>query len=202
MGGDWPHVLLLHGLTRSGPRHWQSWLAHELAEAGASVEVPVFSEPDHPSLDAWLGELAHQLEAAPTTGKRVVVAQGIGAALWLHHAVRLPKDDYTLRVDNVLLVAPPGPSWHAPGVRGFTPLPLDAAAIRRAAGWTQLATGEDDPGLPVADAVRMAATLKIDLDVIPSGGGLDSTTGYGPWPCVLEWVRNRHTRLTAADRVP
>ncbi|SDH88647.1 hypothetical protein SAMN05192558_103475 [Actinokineospora alba] len=199
MGGDWPYVLLLHGLTGSGRGHWQGWLAHELADAGASVEVPVFSEPDHPCLDTWLGELKHHLEAAPAKTKRVVIAQGVGAALWLHHAARTPLDDHSLRVDNVLLVAPPGDSWHAPDVRGFTPVPLDAAGIRRAAGWTQLATGEDDECLPVDEAVKMAAELKIDLDVIPAGGALDTRTGYGPWPSVLEWIRNRHTRLTAVE---
>jgi predicted alpha/beta hydrolase family esterase len=197
--GAWPYVLLLHGLTGSGRDHWQGWLAHELAEAGASVEVPVFSDPDRPSLDAWLAELTHHLEAAPTSGRRVVVVQGIGAALWLHHASRVPADDHSLRVDNVLLVSPPGATWSTPDVRGFTPVPLDPAGIRRAAGWTQLATGEDDPCLPIEEAVTMAAALNIDLDVIPAGGALNTRTGYGPWPSVLDWVRNRHTRLTAVE---
>ncbi|WP_436495129.1 RBBP9/YdeN family alpha/beta hydrolase [Actinokineospora sp. HUAS TT18] len=194
---EWPYVLLLHGLTGAGRDHWQGWLAHELADAGATVEVPVFSDPDRPSLDVWLSELTHHLEVAPSTAKRVVVAQGLGAALWLHHAARFPADDHSLRVDNVLLVAPPGAGWHIPDVHGFVPAPLDAAGIRRAAGWTQLATGEDDAYLPVDEAVAMAAALKIDLDVIPAGGSLDTRTGYGPWPCVLEWIKNRHTRLTA-----
>ncbi|MGQ0837970.1 RBBP9/YdeN family alpha/beta hydrolase [Actinokineospora sp.] len=198
---SWPYVLLLHGYTGAGRGHWQSWLAHELADAGAAIDVPVFSDPDCPSLDAWLGELTHHLEAAPRSGKRVVVAHALGAALWLHHAARVPADP-ALRVDRVLLVAPPGAAWRSPDVHGFTPAPLDAAGIRRAAGWTQLVTGENDAYLPVGEAVTMAADLKIDLDVIPAGGALDSRTGYGPWPSVLDWVRDRHTRLTAHATLP
>ena len=41
----------------------------------------------------------------------------------------------------------------------------------------------------------MAATLKIDLDVVPGGGHLDPAAGYGPWPAVLAWVHDRHTRI-------
>ncbi|SDD52289.1 RBBP9/YdeN family alpha/beta hydrolase [Actinokineospora iranica] len=197
----WPHVLLLHGLTGAGRGHWQSWLAHELAQAGAEVDVPVFSDPDAPSLDTWLAELAHHLAANPRAARRVVVAHSLGAALWLHHATRTPADDHSLRVDAVLLVAPPGAAWRHPDVHGFTPVPLDPAGIRRAAGWTQLVTGEDDPALPVDEAVTMAATLKVDLDVIRSGGTLDPRTGYGPWPSLLDWVRDRHTRLAAREPV-
>ncbi len=189
----WPYVLLLHGLTGAGPGHWQSWLAHELAGAGATVEVPVFSDPDSPALDTWLAELTHHLEAAPADARRVVVAHSLGATLWLHHAARTAG--HALRVDAVLLAAPLGTGWHHPDVRGFVPSPLDPAGVRRAAGWTQLATGEDDAYLPVDEAVAMAAALKVDLDVIPSGGALDSRTGYGSWPCLLDWVRDRRTRL-------
>jgi hypothetical protein len=41
----------------------------------------------------------------------------------------------------------------------------------------------------------MAAQLKVDLDVIPGGAHLNTDAGYGPWPAVLDWVRDRHTRM-------
>lgn len=188
-----PYVLLLHGHMGAGPPHWQSWLAHELAETGCDVDVPQLSEPDRPRLDVWLAELRHQLETAPSTGERVVLAHSCGATLWLHHAARLA--DTALRFDRVLLVSPLGPRWHHPDVHGFTPAPLDAAGLRRAAGWTQLVVGDADPACDIDEAVDMAAALKIDLDVIPGGGHLDGDAGYGPWPAVRDWVADRHTRM-------
>jgi serine hydrolase len=188
-----PYVLLVHGHTGSGPRHWQSWLAGELARLGGIVEVPQFSEPDHPELRVWLAELTHHLEAAPAAAERVVLAHSCGALLWLHHAAQLA--DHKLRFDRALLVAAPGPKWHEPDVRGFNPAPLDPAGIRRAAAWTQLVIGDDDEACSVDEAVDMAAELKIDLDVVPGGAHLNTAAGYGPWPAVLDWIGDRHTRL-------
>jgi uncharacterized protein len=198
--GSLPYVLLLHGHTGSGPSHWQSWLAGECARLGATVDVPQFPDPDQPHLDPWLATLTHHLQAAPHAPERperperIVLAHSCGALLWLHHAARLTDDraERALRFDRVLLVATP---LRSPDVHGFSPAPLDAAGVRRAAGWTQLVVGSDDGTCPVDDAVAMAATLKIDLDVVPGGGHLDPAAGYGPWPAVLTWVYNRHARI-------
>jgi predicted alpha/beta hydrolase family esterase len=186
-----PYVLLLHGHMGAAPPHWQSWLAHELAGTGCDVDVPQFSEPDQPKLDTWLAELRHQLEAAPRDTERIVLAHSCGAALWLHHAANNPQ----IRFDRVLLVSPPGPRWRHPDVHGFAPAPLDAAGVRRAAGWTQLVVGDDDQACSVDEAVDMASALKVDLDVIPGGAHLDGHAGYGPWPAVQEWVADRHARV-------
>jgi serine hydrolase len=188
-----PYVLLLHGHMGAAPPHWQSWLAHELADTGCDVDVPLLSEPDQPKLEVWLAELRYQLEAAPRHAERIVLAHSCGAALWLHHAARLA--DAALRIDRVLLVSPPGPRWRHPDVHGFNPMPLDAAGVRRAAGWTQLVVGDDDSACSVDEAVAMAAALKVDLDVIPGGAHLDGDAGYGPWPAVRDWVADRHTRM-------
>jgi len=193
-----PYVLLVHGHTGAGPEHWQSWLAGELAHVGGVVDVPQFTEPDHPDLETWLAELTHHLEAAPKAAERVVLAHSCGAVLWLHHAARLAEDRGALRFDRALLVAPPGPRWHSPDVHGFTPAPLDAAGVRRAAAWTQLVVGDDDEACSVDEAVDMAAALKIDLDVIPGGAHLNTAAGYGRWPAVLDWIGDRHTRLVPA----
>jgi hypothetical protein len=192
-----PYVLLLHGHTGSGPKHWQSWLAGELANLGAVVDVPQLTDPDRPDLETWLAELRHHLRAAPADEERVVLAHSAGSALWLHHAARLAggHDELALRFDRVLLVSPLGRGFEHPDVHGFTPAPLDAAGVRRAASWTQLVVGEDDTACAVDDAVEMAAQLKVDLDVIPGGAHLNTDAGYGVWPAVLEWVRDRHTRM-------
>lgn len=191
-----PYVLLLHGHMGAPPPHWQSWLAHELADTGCVVDVPQLSEPDRPRLDAWLGELRHHLEAAPTDDERIVLAHSCGAALWLHHAAQLvDTEHHPLRFDRALLVSPPGPRWHHPDVHGFAPAPLDPAGVRVAAGWTQLVVGDDDVACSVDEAVDMASALKIDLDIIPGGAHLDGPAGYGPWPAVRDWVADRHTRM-------
>ncbi|KAA2266170.1 hypothetical protein F0L68_03385 [Solihabitans fulvus] len=189
-----PYVIVLHGFTGSGPEHWQSWAAGELARAGGAVEYPQFTDPDRPDRATWLAELTEHLAAAPTEVERVVLAHSLGAHLWLHHAAG--EFDPALRVDRVLLVAPPGPTWEDPDVVGWQPLPLDPTGLRRAAGSTRLVTGDDDPYCAVAEATAMAEALFIDHDVVPGGAHLNIVAGYGPWPALLDWVRHGRTPLT------
>ena len=194
-----PYVLLVHGHTGSGPGHWQSWLAGELARVGGVVDVPQFTEPDRPDLEVWLAELTHHLRAAPAARERVVLAHSCGATLWLHHAARLTgsHDEMPLRFDRVLLVSPPGPAWYSPDVHGFAPTPLDPAGIRRAGARTRLVVGDDDDACSVDEAMDMASALQIDLDVIPCGAHLNTAAGYGRWPAALARISDRHARLTA-----
>src|SRR5436190_9605925 len=159
-----PHVVIVHGWTGSGPGHWQSLAAVELANEGFSVDVPQFTDPDKPVLDVWLDELREHLEAAPSDVERIVLAHSAGALLWLHHASHAVPAG--LRVNRVLLVAPPGPDWHEPEVTGFQPTPLDPAGLRRAAGLTRMVISDDDPCGTVTQGRQLAGTLGVDLDVI------------------------------------
>ncbi|MCP2165091.1 RBBP9/YdeN family alpha/beta hydrolase [Goodfellowiella coeruleoviolacea] len=188
-----PYVLLVHGLDGSGPGHWQNWLAGELASRGGQVEIPRFTDPDRPELHTWLTELREHLAAAPAEGHRVVITHSLGALLWLHHCARQP--DPALRVDRVLLVAPPASDVAEPRVRSFLPPPLDPAGLRRAAGGTRLVTGTGDPYCTDQAAAAYAAALGVEHDVIPGGAHLNIDAGYGPWPAVLSWARTGHTPL-------
>ncbi|MGZ3147891.1 RBBP9/YdeN family alpha/beta hydrolase [Lentzea chajnantorensis] len=187
-----PHVLLIHGWTGSGPEHWQSKLAHAVAEHGGLVDMPHFSDPDQPDLTTWLRELDTHLEAAPADRERVVIAHSLGCYLWLHHAAR----EGIAHVDRVLLVAPPAPDYPEPAIKTFFPAPLDPAGLRRAATDTRLVLGEGDPYLPVAAGKQLAESLRIEVDVVPGAGHINVDAGYGEWPAVLKWVRSKTVPLT------
>lgn len=180
------HVLLVHGMTGSGPWHWQRWLTHQLMDHGVTVELPELPDPDHPVLADWLSVLRERLEAVPEEAELVVAAHSCGVALWLHHAARMI--DGMRRASRVLLVAPPGPEWRHPDDHGLNPYPIDARALREAAGVTRLVAGTGDPNLPMHRAHFLADALHVDLDVIPDGEHLNTDAGYGPWPSVLRWV--------------
>lgn len=180
------YVLIVHGMTGSGPWHWQRWLANQLADQGVPVDFPDFPEPDRPVLDDWLAVLRERLQATPAEAELVVAAHSCGAALWLHHAATM--EDHMRRASRVLLVAPPGPQWRHPDDHGINPYPIDSRALRDAAGVTRLVAGTGDPNLPIYQAHTLGDDLRIELDVIPDGEHLNTDAGYGPWPSVLRWV--------------
>lgn len=210
-----PHTLILHGLGGSGPEHWQNWLAGELAHHGGSVDLPRFSSPDEPELSTWLDELRAHLAAMPAGGsasaagsgpvagsgsgsgsvERVVVAHSLAVLLWLHHAAG--EFDPGLRVDRVLLVAPPAPDFAGePLISGFLHPVLDPTVVRRAAVSTRLVVGEGDAYCTVAQAKEMAEALRVEVDVIVGGGHLNVDAGYGEWGAVLKWVRSGRVPVT------
>ncbi|MEV8439395.1 alpha/beta fold hydrolase [Actinosynnema sp. NPDC051121] len=192
-----PHTLILHGLGGSGPEHWQNWLAGELAHHGGAVDLPRFSSPDAPRLSAWLEELRSHLAAMPADGsvERVVVAHSLAGLLWLHHAAG--TFDEALRVDRVLLVAPPAPDFDGePLISEFLHPVLDPTVVRRAAVSTRLVVGEGDPYCTLAQAKELAEALRVDVDVIVGGAHLNVVSGYGEWGAVLKWVRSGRTPLT------
>ena len=190
-----PYVLLVHAYAGETSQHWQSWLAGRLTHFGVRVDLLMFTDPDKPVLDYWLAELQEHLDAAPADAERIVIAHGVGAALWLHHAA-CPRVAGR-RVDRVLLVAPPGPQWHEANVRAFEPAPLDRTGVAEAATVTRLVTSDDDPTRSPEQARSLAEELLVEWDVVPGGGGLDPESGYGRWPAVLEWARHGATPVTA-----
>ncbi|HVV20848.1 MAG TPA: alpha/beta hydrolase [Pseudonocardiaceae bacterium] len=189
-----PYVLLVHAYAGETTGHWQSWLAGRLAHQGVRVDLLTFTDPDKPVQDYWLAELGEHLDAAPADADRIVLAHGVGAALWLYHAAARPSR--SRRVERVLLVAPPGPEWHEANVRAFEPAPVDRVGIAQAAATTRLVTSDNDPTRSVDQARALAEELLIEWDVIPGAGRFDEESGYGHWPAVLDWTRSGTTPLT------
>jgi predicted alpha/beta hydrolase family esterase len=175
-------VVILHGWQGSGPDHWQSWLAERLA-GGHEVRYPQLPDPDDPRLDAWLSAVDGALTGLPDGGFDVV-CHSLSGLLWLHRAARGSAGPAPARV---LLAAPPSPRRPEPELAGFLPPPLDAGAVRAAAGGTILVCGDDDPFCPEGAPAAYGRPLKLPTTVVPGGGHLNVAAGYGPWPAVERW---------------
>ncbi|WHT20791.1 alpha/beta hydrolase [Crossiella sp. CA-258035] len=177
------HVVLLPGWRGAGRGHWLSWLAGQLRGLGVVVHAPALPGAE---LGEWLAVLRASLAAAPPSADLVVLAHGLGANLWLHHAAGVDGRDR--RAHRVLLVAPPGPGWRHPEVRGLHPAPVDSRALRRAASITRLVAGLGDPYCSRVEALGLARGLGVELDLVTGGEHLNEDAGFGAWPEVLAWT--------------
>jgi uncharacterized protein len=177
-------VVILHGWQGSPPEHWQSWLAERLA-GEHEVRYPALPNPDEPVVAEWIASLEETVAGLPADGYDLV-GHSLGALLWLHRVARGPVEP---RPARVLLVAPPTPHLTVPELAAWSPVPLDAEAVRRAAGGTILVCGDDDPYCPEGAALAYGRPLKLPTTVLPGGGHVNVEAGYGPWPAVEQWCR-------------
>lgn len=176
-------TVVVPGWQGSGPGHWQTWLEERSAEQGRPTLRPDLPDVDHPDLDGWLAALRATLADLPADGYDVL-AHSLGAVLWLHHVA---DPGSSPRAARVLLVAPPSPALQVEEVAAFFPPPLDIDTVRRGADGTVLVASDDDPHLLEGIAAAYGLPLKMATTIVPGAGHLNTESGYGEWPAVLDW---------------
>src|SRR4051794_32205695 len=178
-------TVVVPGWAGSGDDHWQTWLERQSQVDGRPTRRPAFADVDRPDLPEWLDALRAALADLPADGYDVV-AHSLGAVLWLHH-VADPGD--APRAARVALVSPPSPRTDIVEIAGFFPPPMDIDTVRHGADGPVLVAGDADPYLPEGIAAAYGLPLKMATTVIPGGGHLNTESGYGEWPAVLDWCR-------------
>ncbi|NBP90897.1 MAG: hydrolase [Actinobacteria bacterium] len=174
--------LFLHGWRNLRPAgHWQYQSVMNLRSKGESVEYPAMPLPDTPQLEDWLR--VFETSWTRMEGERVVVAHSLGTTLWFHAAAR------GFVADRVLLVAPAGPTFLQGEklVSSFASLPTKLADPK----W-RVVCSDLDP-FCIEGAVNWLAPE--DHDVIPGGGHLALSDGYGDWPSLVQWCDKPETRI-------
>lgn len=181
--------LILHGWDNfRPPGHWQFELAAELRARGERVVYPQLPDAQSPQVHVWRDAVGDALDEAAEGGARVtVLAHSLACLLWL--GARPPED----HVERVLLVAPPAPSFIADedAIAAFAALPLTPPGTP-----ALIAASDADPFCPAGAEAEFGGPLNIPVTIIPGGGHLERTAGYGVWPSVLAWCLDPAAPLT------
>jgi len=163
-------VLLVPGLSNSGPEHWQSlWQAkhpeyHRLQQA----------DWETPRRDDWV----RTLHACMLQIDRPIVlaAHSLGCATIAHYAAM--HGDCEGRVAAALLVAPSdveAPTY-PPGSTGFDPMPSRMLSFR-----SVVIASTDDPYVTLERAEFFARSWASNLIKIADAGHINTASGHGPW---------------------
>lgn len=179
--------LILYGWQGSGPDHWQSHLARDLAASGARVHYPDFPAPELPTRAAWLPRLREVLAECGDPRQLTVVTHSLGGLLWLWAA----REKIAPVVKHLILVAPPSPASRTAEIQDFLPAPTDPSFPL--ARQQDLIASDNDPYVPFADSRRYAQRLIARLGLLPGAGHLNTAAGYGRWP----WLRDYLTGVAA-----
>ncbi|MFT3923553.1 MAG: alpha/beta hydrolase [Myxococcales bacterium] len=167
-------LLIVPGLSGSGPEHWQS--AWERLDARCRrVQQSDWEKPD---LSAWMASLEQAVSASSEPA--VLVAHSLGAALVAHWGQSAPRAS----VLGALLVAPADVDSLVPGfpdLASFAPLP------RGSLGFPSLVVASrNDPYVSIDRAEALArawGSRFVDLGLL---GHINADSCLGTWPAGRE----------------
>jgi predicted alpha/beta hydrolase family esterase len=164
-------VLLLPGISNSGPGHWQSlWQAREKGVARVDQR-----DWDHPVCDEWVNALD---EAVREVGEPpILVAHSLGCLVAAHWAARASRAAHA-----ILLFAVPDPSGPTfpRQAAGFSTVPSTMRAKR-----VTVVSSSDDPYSSTAYTLQRVADWNAEHIGLGPVGHINADSGLGDWP--LGW---------------
>jgi predicted alpha/beta hydrolase family esterase len=160
--------LIVPGWAGSGPAHWQSHWARELATVSRVEMLDWFN----PKRGDWVSTLDQAIRSAPEAP--VLVAHSLGCIAVAHWAQLA-----TGRVRGAFLVAPPdldrkGRPAH---LREFAPVPR--AALRFP---SRVVASDNDPYGALPKVIELAFAWGSEVTVLEAAGHINVDAGYGAWP--------------------
>jgi len=163
-------LLIVPGLSGSGPEHWQTvW-----ERLDARCRRVAQSDWEKPELSAWLQSLERAVEESAEPA--LLVAHSLGAVLVAHWA----RARASTSVLGALLVAPADVDTLAPSMtalQSFAPLPGGRLPFP-----SLLVASRNDPYVSLERAAWMASAWGSRLVDVGSQGHINADSGLGTWP--------------------
>ena len=173
-------TLLIHGWGGSDFPHWQSWLASELAKDYGTVSFLRFQNFDNPNLNAWKDQLTKALNDFKPD---IIVAHSLGTTLWFH----LCNEGIEFNAKKLYLVAPPSLFCNTPELQEFFPI---QAPQQLFANQSKLICSTNDPYMTEQEAYELKEKLNIEMIMLQNAGHINTQSGYGEWPWILEDIKS------------
>jgi predicted alpha/beta hydrolase family esterase len=172
-----PPLLIVPGLNNSGPGHWQTWLEQQTPQS-CRVQQRDWS---HPSLSVWADAVRQTLARQDAPAR--IVAHSFGCLASVVAARALPH-----KIKGAVLVAPANPErFQIPlaALQGALPFPVRVIA------------SANDHWMPLESARHWAEEWGGEFFNVGAQGHINTESGHGPWPEVLEFIRHQDVTTRA-----
>ena len=163
-------ILMVPGLTSSGPEHWQSRWEERLSTARRVQQ----HDWNKPTRDDWVEGIVKAVAAARQPV--ILIGHSLGVPAIVHAARHVPQGD----VIGAFLVAPAGDTaieLDDSIDNHFAPIPREKLPFP-----SVLVASHDDPYCPFLTAEEYAQAWGSEFVDAGHSGHLNTASGHGPWP--------------------
>ncbi len=176
-------ILILHGIGGHAGIHWQKWLGENLAKDGHRILMPNLPDSERPDRKTWLAAIREITKDINSSGL-VIVAHSLGVPAALDLIEERPAkalvcvsgfaDDYGAELNSYFL----------------SEKKIDFEKVNRNIEKALVVYGDNDPYVPQEVLQSLADSLGVRPEIVPSGGHLNSDSGYQNFPQLLKIIRN------------
>ena len=184
-------ILILHGIEGFAGIHWQQWLSDNLIERDYKVVMPNLPNSNHPDRKIWL-ETVKEIVKGLDLADLVIVAHSLSVSVVLDliEEVQIKSlisvsgfaYDYGVELNSYFL-----------GERN-----INFDKVNKNLKQAFVIYGSNDPYVPQEVLKSLAENLKVEPEIIPNGGHLNTDAGYKTFPRLLEIIEDiaRQRRAT------
>lgn len=191
-------ILIVPGYQGSGESHWQSWLHGQLPGSRLLQDV----DWHKPVLADWAERVREEIARA--TRPLWIVAHSFGCL-----ATAVAVADRPQSVAGVILVAPADPERF--NLLGLGMVESPRLQVRTLADVLRdrtldvpglLIASANDPWLTLDRAQYWATVWGLELHSAGLAGHINTESGFGPWPQLLEILSSQQSRCVSSATIP
>ncbi len=181
-------AFIIHGTKWMPQSNWFESLGNELMNKWYIVVIPCFPAPENQNLESW--EEKFEEYKRYMNEETIFIAHSVGPS-------------FVLRVLELSHIQVKG-CYFVSGFLGNIGISeyddLNDSFVNRSINWEivkqksesfYMCHGDNDPYVPLANALQMSEELWIDIDMIQNGGHLNSESGYTEFPYLLEKITTK-----------
>jgi hypothetical protein len=174
-------VFIIHGFEGSPNGGWRPWLMGELEKRGVYACALPMPNPNNPSPEAWVKEIARHAELS--TRDHIYL---VGHSLGVPAILRYLEKTRVKNVRGIVLVSGPFFKTTKKKVATFLKSPFDCKAIRSKMGDAVVIHGDNDKAVSADQGAALAEALDAKLVIIKNGNHINGSAGWFRLPQCLK----------------
>ncbi len=184
-------VFIIHGFEGHPNGAWRPWLMNELMKKKIYACALAMPSPNRPICTEWVNELSRHIDQN-ATDDIYLVGHSLGATTILRYL----EQSSSHSVAGAILISGPTTKINNHQLDCFLDSPFDFATIKSNCQRFAVIHGDNDPYVPLDNALYLSEQLKGECLIIPNGQHLNGSAGWLKLPQCLSLLEKMMERVS------